>query len=250
MAAAVLSVALQGLFPAGVAAAQMGEGGDPALLYPAEAASLARAAPKRIAEFAAGRLCARRALAEFGIADFPIVAAPDRQPIWPDTLVGSITHTHGLCVAVVAERRRFLGLGIDCEVVARMEPGVCERICTPEESEWIASLPPSQQTAAAVLIFSAKEAFYKCQYPLVAEWLNFRDLCIDVEWRPPLERSQSDDTGQRAGDTALRTDDTATFIVRPTRPIALAHRVPMPVQGRYCFHRQFVAAGVGLPVLQ
>ena len=65
---------------------------------------MANAVPKRIQEFADGRLCARRALEEFGVTNFPIRMARDRQPVWPDSLIGSITHTAGLCAAVVAER--------------------------------------------------------------------------------------------------------------------------------------------------
>src|SRR5208282_3247294 len=98
-----LSVSLQSLFPAGVVGAELRAPGDASLLLPAEAEFLGRAVPKRVQEFAAGRLCARRALAEFGIVDFPVRTAHDRQPVWPEFLVGSITHTEGYCAAVVAE---------------------------------------------------------------------------------------------------------------------------------------------------
>ena len=97
--------------------------GDASLLYPEEAVSVAKAVPKRVGEFAAGRLCARRALAEFGITGVPLTMAPDRAPVWPESMVGSITHTRGLCAAVVAERRRFASLGIDVEVAGDVETG-------------------------------------------------------------------------------------------------------------------------------
>ena len=42
--------------------------GDASLLAPEEAAIVANAVPKRVGEFAAGRLCARRALAELGMS--------------------------------------------------------------------------------------------------------------------------------------------------------------------------------------
>lgn len=227
MGAPILSVAHQSLFAAVVAAAEMRHAADPALLLPSETVNLARAAPKRVEEFTAGRLCARRALAEFGIVDFPVRVAADRQPIWPDTMVGSITHTEGLCVAVVAERRGVLSIGIDSEVVAPIDPRLAARICVPAESEWIASLPEPQRPAAITLIFSVKEAFFKCQYPIVGEWLGFKDLCIEPE------RWEHDET-------------LSHVIVRPTRPLALAHRVPMPVHGRYRFHQRFVSSGIAL----
>src|ERR1700730_18709662 len=73
--------------------------GAPAELHPAEAEDVARAVPKRIAEFAAGRACARAALAEFGVREFALRAAPDRQPLWPEGFIGSIAHTAGLRAA-------------------------------------------------------------------------------------------------------------------------------------------------------
>ena len=78
--------------------------------------------PKRIQEFAAGRLCARRALGEFGRRGFPIPVARDRQPFWPAGVVGSITHTAGLCAAVVAERSRLAALGVDTELGGAVKP--------------------------------------------------------------------------------------------------------------------------------
>ena len=112
---AILSATFASLFPSGVVAAELRAPGDASLLLPAEAQDMSNAVPKRMQEFAAGRLCARRALAEFGVADFPVRVARDRQPLWPGFLVGSITHTAGICAAVVAERARLIALGVDTE---------------------------------------------------------------------------------------------------------------------------------------
>jgi len=102
-----LSPTLSRLFLPGVVAADLRGPGDVKLLMPEEARYLGRAVPKRVREFAAGRLCARRALAEFGIVDFAVEVADDRQPVWPASMVGSITHTAGFCAAVAAERNRI-----------------------------------------------------------------------------------------------------------------------------------------------
>src|SRR5271156_5942036 len=148
-----LSASLKNLFPAEVVGAELSEPGDPQQLLPEEAAHLGRAVPKRVQEFAAGRLCARRALAEFGMPDFPVRVAEDRQPIWPDSLVGSITHTAGFCAAVVAERRHIQALGLDSEVTGDVKVEIWSHICLPGEIAWLRSLPTSQQAAAATLIF-------------------------------------------------------------------------------------------------
>ena len=216
---------LAALFPPGAVVAELREPGEPDLLLPAEAAYLGRAVPTRAQEFAAGRLCARRAMAEFGIADFPIKVADDRQPIWPDLLVGSITHTVGFCAAVVAERQRIAALGLDSEGVGDVNVEIWPRICVPSETAWVRSLPAPQQAAAVSLIFSAKEAFYKCQYPLVRERLDFHDARVEaVAW----------------GASA------AAFKIHATRKIAMAERASLPLQGRYLFHEGFVTAGMGI----
>ena len=151
-----LAMGLHGLFPAAVVGAEMREPGDASLLLPEEAACVGRAVPKRVQEFAAGRLCARRALAEFGITDFPVRVASDRQPLWPEFLVGSITHTDGYCAAVVAERCRLSAIGIDCEVIGRVTQELWPTILGPEEARWLDSL-------AAVGARSCGHAFVRRQ---------------------------------------------------------------------------------------
>ncbi len=222
---------IRDLFPRGVAASQLHEFPPVDTLLPAEAACLGAAVPQRAAEFAAGRLCARRALAELGIADFALIAAPDRRPLWPDSIVGSITHTEGFCAAVVGRKRDFIGLGLDTEIIGRVGAHLWPRICTAEELAWITALPVPRRSPAAALVFAAKEAFYKCQYPLTAEWLGFQDLRI------------------QPGDLKLAVAEGGadTFSVVAARRLALEDHVALPVTGRYRLHAQFVSAAVALP---
>ena len=166
-------------------------GRDPRLLLPAEAAHLGPVVPKRAQEFAAGRLCARQALAEFGKSAFPLEVAADRQPVWPDLLLGSITHTAGYCAAAVAERGHVAALGLDSEVIGDVRAEIWPKICVPMEAAWIESLSGSERAAAVTLIFSAKEAFYKCQFPLVGERLHFHDVAYRGRRRGVLRRASS-----------------------------------------------------------
>jgi 4'-phosphopantetheinyl transferase EntD len=224
-AAPMLSSSLAALFVPGVVCAELIGSGDPDSLLPAEAQYLGGAVASRREEFAAGRACARRALREFGILDFPLAVAADRRPIWPEGLTGSITHTQGFCAAVVARRQTLRALGIDTERVASVKPELWPRICGPE-SAWLHALPETQRPAAATLIFCAKEAFYKCQYALTTEYLGFNDARVDIS-------SWGDATG--------------SFEVRACKPIALTQHAALPLAGRYRFHQEFVTAAVALP---
>jgi 4'-phosphopantetheinyl transferase EntD len=184
-----------------------------------------RAVPKRVQEFAAGRVCARRALAAFALVDFPIQVPDDRQPIWPDTFVGSITHTAGFGAAVVAERQNAAALGLDSEVVGDVPADVWASKCVPVELAWIESLPESERAAAVTLIFSAKEAFYKCQYPLVRERLEFHDVRVEAAaW------------GASSG----------AFRIHASRSITLRTHSALPLQGRYLYHEELVTGGMSL----
>jgi 4'-phosphopantetheinyl transferase EntD len=222
---AVLSADFKTLFPDGVAAAELRGQGDASLLLPVESAGLGRAVQTRVQEFAAGRSCARLALAQFGIHDFPLAARGDRQPAWPPSMVGSITHTAGLCAAVVGEAARFAGLGLDCEVVGDVEPELWPKICVPRETAWLRSLPADEQARASALLFAAKEAFYKCQYPAVGEFLSFHDIRLGIRgW----------DSGP------------AAFEVHENRALRIAGLTAFPVLGTYRFHERYVSAGVAL----
>jgi 4'-phosphopantetheinyl transferase EntD len=225
-----LSTILSGLIVPDAIVAELRQPGDPALLMPEEAEFLGRAVAARVQEFAAGRLCARRALREFGIVDFPIKVGEGRQPLWPDSMVGSITHTTGFCAAAVAERRQVRALGIDSETVDDINTEIWPAVCVPDELAWVHSLPASEQRAAVGVIFSAKEAFYKCQYSLVRERLNFHDAKIEA--------------GGWDGDASRATIQ--PFKVHPTRSIALRTVATLALQGRYLFHDGFVTAGMSL----
>jgi 4'-phosphopantetheinyl transferase EntD len=222
----MLSTSLGALFPDGVVVAELRGEGDASLLMPAESSHLARAVPKRVKEFAAGRQCARRALAEFGIPHGPLQVAADRRPVWPAGVVGSITHTEGFCAAAVAEECRFAALGIDSESARAVKPELRNAICRPAEIAWLETLPQADRTAAATLIFSAKEAFYKCQYPLTEQFLWFHDVEVQIRgW------------GEARGE----------FAVSAAKAIALAQLSPLPLRGQYLMHQQFMSTAVCMP---
>lgn len=220
---ACLSPLLTSLFPPGVVAAELRKAADSALLLAGEGAHLVRAFPKRVQEFAAGRLCARRALAELGFCDYPLSVSTDRRPQWPNPIVGSITHTRGFSGAVVAERRQFRAIGVDGEVIGSVPPELWPHICTPAEAAWLENLPEAERGRFSALIFSAKEAFYKCQYGVTGQWLEFHDVALAFHTNDP---------------------QTGSFSVRSLKGIRLLQHETMPLVGRFLFHDGLVVTGM------
>jgi len=223
------------LFSPGVAAAELRADGDAALLHPDESTGTIGFAPKRVAEFAAGRLCARRALADLGIFDFPIAIGPDRSPRWPPGICGSISHTQGYCCAVAAPRHVVTGIGIDVEIIGRVDSELDALIFTRAEAEFLASLERHARTCAATVIFSAKEAFYKCQYPITQRWLDFTAVTIEL-----VPARVSGSTQRSAAG-----DDGGSFLIGAAagRP-QLDDRFEQKPRGRFRVEAGVVATGI------
>jgi 4'-phosphopantetheinyl transferase EntD len=161
---------------------EAGPGDWQAPLRPEEEPMVARAIDRRRREVAAGRSCARRALTLIGAAPVALPAGPDRAPRWPDGVVGSITHTRDFCAAAVAWQRDLRGLGLDAERgIAASREEVMRLVTTPAEARWLADLDDAARALGAALIFSAKEALYKCQFPLTRQMLDFSDVELALE---------------------------------------------------------------------
>ncbi len=187
---------------------------------------------------------------QFGVTGFPLSVGADRQPLWPVGLIGSITHTAGYCAAAVAERSGLIAVGLDSETVGDVSRDIWPTICGASEAEWLRSLPADRQDAAITLIFSAKEAFYKCQYPLTREWLDFHDLIVEpVDWEDGPGSSTGSDTRNDAGSDAPGDagSDAAEVSVRATRHLAFLGHAGLPMIGRYRFHERFVTVAFGVP---
>jgi 4'-phosphopantetheinyl transferase EntD len=154
--------------------------GDPAVLTAEEAVYVSRAVLKRRSEFAAGRVCARKALSALGIFPTSICVGERGSPKWPFGIAGSITHTGGFTAAVVVKQADVESIGIDSEIVGSIEHMLWPMICADDEYDWLMQIPSATQAAAVSLLFSAKEAVYKWQFPIARAWLDFQDLKIDV----------------------------------------------------------------------
>ena len=133
--------------------------------------AMARAIPKRRYEFAAGRRAARAAMVSLGLPPAAIPQGSDRAPVWPAGITGSIAHCDQVCIAVVSQNHR--SIGIDIEPATPLADDLIPLICTGAEQAWLSE---TARGHLAKQIFSAKEAVYKAQYPLTGRIIGFDDL--------------------------------------------------------------------------
>lgn len=171
------------LLPAGTAVAE--SFGDPPPgapgtgLFPGEEAAVSKAVAKRRLEYATVRYCARRALADLGLPPTAILNGPKREPIWPEGVVGSMTHCDGYRAAALARTDLLRGLGMDAEPHGPLPDGVLGSIALPEELDHLAGLTGRHPAVHwDRLLFSAKESVYKTWFPIARCWLGFEEASI------------------------------------------------------------------------
>lgn len=172
-------------------------------LFPEEREHIARSVAKRRAEFAAVRRCARRALGELGYPPVPILPGEQREPRWPEGVVGSMTHCAGYCAAAVARAGEVPALGIDAEVHAPLPEGVLELIALDSERDRLGALAAAGPASVHWdrVLFSAKESVYKAWFPLTRRWLGFEqadiELRLDGSFAARLLAGAADEGGPR-----------------------------------------------------
>ncbi len=169
------------LLPDGVEVETGVPGDHASSMHPQEAELAVRFADVRRAEFATGRALARSALRRLGVADHALLPGSDRAPLWPSGVVGSISHTRKLCGVAVARRGAVRSLGLDIASDEGLARKLWKRILGSRELAWLETTPAVDRDGIAMVIFSAKECFYKCQYPLSQRLLGFHDVELELD---------------------------------------------------------------------
>lgn len=108
----------------------------------------------------------------------PLRKAPSGMPLWPQGFVGSITHKDGAVGVACSTMETTLALGIDAEDVGRMQLAFEQRILSESESKQVDRLVAhtgAKREHWLTLLFSAKEALFKCHYPLGGIMFYFHD---------------------------------------------------------------------------
>jgi 4'-phosphopantetheinyl transferase EntD len=132
---------------------------------------------KRQRQFRAGRNAAHAALSQLDAPYEPLLRGDNRQPIWPQGYLGSISHCDDSCVAACAKDGVIVSLGLDVEPLEPLKPSVARYIET--ENEW--GFMQRHAELPRRLIFSAKESVYKCYYPLVGRFFGFHSVVLEID---------------------------------------------------------------------
>lgn len=146
---------------------------------------------KRQAEFLAGRYAAKVALnGKHGNSTIDI--GLNRQPIWPDDVRGSISHSNdrALCLVTTGYPKALVGVDIEEIQTAAITGSIAKHVLSVEESRQLSSVGFTEQESFT-LIFSAKESLFKALYPYVNIYFGFecvRLISIDTSKKTLLFR--------------------------------------------------------------
>ncbi|APU39193.1 MULTISPECIES: 4'-phosphopantetheinyl transferase family protein [unclassified Streptomyces] len=174
---------LELILPAAVACAESFADVPESTLFPEELEVLgaARHAGRR-REFTTVRHCARRALADIGVPPAPVLPGERGAPVWPDGVVGSMTHSAGYRAAAVARGDRVRAVGIDAEPHAPLPGRTLGAVTLPEERDRLAALAADfPHVHWDRMLFCAKEAVYKAWFPMLRRRLGFRDASVTFD---------------------------------------------------------------------
>ncbi len=190
---------MQSLLPDGAVLVEAGPEAWVAPLSPGDERAMEKAVPRRRREFAAGRWCARTALAQLHVTNPHVGRGPYGAPLWPAGIVGSITHCAGYCGAAVAHSYVLAALGIDAEVIQAIDD-IAPLVCSPGE---MAALPHLPGVDPSLVVFSAKEATFKAWFPLTTRMLSHHDLAVSLDARTTTFTARLVDPGAAGGSNVL-----------------------------------------------
>ena len=130
-------------------------------------------------EFGTTRFLANVVQGRFGSQTDALTNVVKRYPVWPQALVGSISHARKLSLVACAARSQYANLGVDIESFGRIKPGLYKKLFNENELQIIDQSVDADVTATTM--FSIKESIYKAVNPVTELWLGFKDVELSRE---------------------------------------------------------------------
>ena len=132
------------------------------------------AVPKRQAEFLAGRYLMQQALKDLGHSACQVPIGQHRQPVLPDGILASISHTdqHAYCGIKRGDSQSYLGIDAEHWLATAVAEDIQSTIITPMERSYLRTLDRPFHILLT-LVFSAKESLFKAIYKFVGAYFDF-----------------------------------------------------------------------------
>lgn len=142
---------------------------------------LENAVTKRRAEFFAGRYCAKKSLSSLDGTATDVHIGKHRNPLWPNHIVGSISHSNSHAVAITALKSTIRGIGIDIqeEIGVDTQLKIERHIIFGDEYNTV--LQGKKDLTPQILFtiaFSVKESFFKAAFAEVGRFFDFS--CVSI----------------------------------------------------------------------
>ena len=134
-------------------------------ILPEEESFISKAVQRRQNEFSTGRWISRQGLHFFGFEDYPVKIGLLREPVWPESILGSISHDGEVCAVVLAQKdlHGICGIGVDLVKISSRLKNMSDltSIFMTRQSELEAMNSINISMDPAVLLFSIKESVIK-----------------------------------------------------------------------------------------
>lgn len=169
------------LFPADVPFFVTNDWSDSETLFPAEKSYLEGKLEIRRKEFIRSRYCVKVGFERLNLPYKSVLPNQRRMPVWPDNVIGSISHSYDMAGAAVCLSKSYRSVGLDIEKLSarKSEDQIARYICTPDELDIIQEGDSDERVKKSRLVFCAKEAIFKCLYPLCQVFFGFKDASVD-----------------------------------------------------------------------
>ena len=151
-------------------------------ILPEEESFISKADQRRQNEFSTGRWLSRQGLHFFGFEDYPVKIGLLREPVWPESILGSISHDGEVCAVVLVRKdlHGICGVGVDLVKISSRLKNMSDltSIFMTSQSELEAMNSINISIDPAVLLFSIKESVIKALRYKLDSFIDMRDIEI------------------------------------------------------------------------